>query len=357
LGYNCRKFPFGLWLRVLSNPSQVVLRNIELFESKNVLLINHECDLLATALLEDAAKVTTLALDFNHFQRIKSHENARLQCHFGHQLPSTQTFDAVVLFYPKSKSLAPYLLNLAGRHLIPGGELVIVGEKKGGIRSITKQLPDYFDGGIKLDNARHCMLYSSSLLSEAPEIKLSDWVKDYVLSTPQGELTICNLVGVFSEKRLDEGTELLLEHLPTLKGRVLDFGCGAGVITAALLKANPDLELECVDINAMALASCELTLAANGMQAKVYASDGLTQTQGMFDAIISNPPFHDGLDSTTEIATRFVQESEAQLKSGGIFQIVANRHLPYSDTIAKFFKTVNVAAENNKYKIYANRKA
>lgn len=213
MGYNCRKFPFGLWLRVLSNPSQVVLRNIELFESKNVLLINHECDLLATALLEDAAKVTTLALDFNHFQRIKSHENARLQCHFGHQLPSTQTFDAVVLFYPKSKSLAPYLLNLAGRHLIPGGELVIVGEKKGGIRSITKQLPDYFDGGIKLDNARHCMLYSSSLLSEAPEIKLSDWVKDYVLSTPQGELTICNLVGVFSEKRLDEGTELLLEHL------------------------------------------------------------------------------------------------------------------------------------------------
>ncbi|QYJ89418.1 class I SAM-dependent methyltransferase [Shewanella halotolerans] len=342
---------------MLSNPSQVVLRNIELFESKNVLLINHECDLLATALLEDAAKVTTLALDFNHFQRIKSHENARLQCHFGHQLPSTQTFDAVVLFYPKSKSLAPYLINLAGRHLIPGGELVIVGEKKGGIRSITKQLPDYFDGGIKLDNARHCMLYSSSLLSEAPEIKLSDWVKDYMLSTPQGELTICNLVGVFSEKRLDEGTELLLEHLPTLKGRVLDFGCGAGVITAALLKANPDLELECVDINAMALASCELTLAANGMQAKVYASDGLTQTQGMFDAVISNPPFHDGLDSTTEIATRFVQESEAQLKSGGIFQIVANRHLPYSDTIAKFFKTVNVAAENNKYKIYANRKA
>ncbi|QYK12359.1 class I SAM-dependent methyltransferase [Shewanella rhizosphaerae] len=342
---------------MLSNPSQVVLRNIELFESKNVLLINHECDLLATALLEDAAKVTTLALDFNHFQRIKSHENARLQCHFGHQLPSRQTFDAVVLFYPKSKSLAPYLINLAGRHLIPGGELVIVGEKKGGIRSITKQLPDYFDGGIKLDNARHCMLYSSSLQSEAPEIKLSDWVKDYVLSTPQGELTICNLVGVFSEKRLDEGTELLLEHLPTLKGRVLDFGCGAGVITAALLKANPDLDLECVDINAMALASCELTLAANGMQAKVYASDGLTQTQGMFDAIISNPPFHDGLDSTTEIATRFVQESEAQLKSGGIFQIVANRHLPYSDTIAKFFKTVNVAAENNKYKIYANRQA
>ncbi|CAM4124382.1 class I SAM-dependent methyltransferase [Shewanella aquimarina] len=357
MGYNCRKFPFGLWLRVLSNPSQVVLRNIELFESKNVLLINHESDLLATTLLEHATKVTTLALDFNHYQHVQGHENARLQCHFGHKLPSAQTFDVVLLFYPKSKSLSPYLLNLAGRHLIPGGDLVIVGEKKGGIRSIAKQMPDYFDAAIKRDNARHCMLYTSTLQSEAPEINLSDWVKAYSLSTPQGELTICNLVGVFSEKRLDEGTELLLQHLPTLEGRVLDFGCGAGVITAALLKANPALKLECVDINAMALASCELTLAANGMQAKVYASDGLTQTQGMFDAIISNPPFHDGLDSTTEIATRFVQQSEAQLKSGGIWQIVANRHLPYSDTIAQFFKMVNVTAENNKYKIYANQKA
>nr|WP_283104725.1 class I SAM-dependent methyltransferase [Shewanella marisflavi] len=342
---------------VLSNPSQVVLRNIELFESKNVLLINHECDLLATALLETADKVTTLALDFNHYQQVKGHENARLSCHFGHQLPKEQVFDAVVLFYPKSKSLAPYLLNLAANHLQPGGDLIIVGEKKGGIRSITKQLPNYFEPGIKRDNARHCMLYTSSLQTAAPAISLNDWVKRYTLVTPQGELTICNLVGVFSEKRLDEGTELLLQHLPTLKGRVLDFGCGAGVITAALLKANPTLKLECVDINAMALASCELTLKANDMQAKVYASDGLAQTQGKFDAIISNPPFHDGLDSTTEIATRFVQESEAQLNIGGVWQIVANRHLPYADTIAKFFNEVNVTAENNRYKVYANQKA
>lgn len=159
-------------------------------------------------------------------------------------------------------------------------------------------------------------------------------------------------MGVFSEKKLDAGTELLLENLPTLQGRVLDFGCGAGVIAASLLKAQADLQIECVDINAMALASCELTLAANNMQGKVYASDGLNQTQGQFDAIISNPPFHDGLASTTDIAHRFVADSAKALTPSGQWQIVANRHLPYSDVISQYFGQVNVIAENNKYKVY-----
>ncbi|MGL6011367.1 MAG: methyltransferase, partial [Shewanella oncorhynchi] len=206
--------------------------------------------------------------------------------------------------------------------------------------------------GIKLDNARHCLLFGSNLEGCAPAMKLSDWVSQYQLTTPQGEISICNLVGVFSEKRLDLGTELLLSHLPTLSGRVLDFGCGAGVITAALLKAQPSLSLECVDINAMALASCELTLAANGMTAKVYPSDGLAQTTGKFNGIISNPPFHDGLASTTSIAQNFVTDSAKQLQHNGIWQIVANRHLPYSDIIAAEFGQLKVVADNNKYKLY-----
>jgi len=339
---------------VLSNPSQVVLRNSDFFESKDILLLNHEADLLAKELLDTANHVTALALDYHHFLHLQPYASETLATHFGHQLPSNNQFDCVVLFYPKSKSLAPYLINLAGLHLKLGGQLIIVGENKGGVRSITKQTPAYFDAASKRDNARHCLLYTTELIANAPEIKLEDWVNRYRLATPQGEITICNLVGVFSEKRLDEGTKLLLEHLPSLSGRVLDFGCGAGIITVALLKAHPHLDVDCVDINAMALASCEMTLAANNMAANVYPSDGLHQTSGQFDGIISNPPFHDGLNSTTHIATDFVKDSADKLKHHGQWHIVANRHLPYSDAIAKYFKKVNITAENNKYKVYSN---
>lgn len=342
---------------MLTNPSQVIIRNQDSLSQHKVLVLNHEADLLPKALLDVAASVDALALDYHHYLHLAPHANSKLRCYFGHELPhqdpiKPEKYDTVIVYFPKAKPLAPYLFNLAASHLVPNGQLLVVGENKGGIKSLVKLLPEYFATGMKLDNARHCLLFGSNLEGCAPAMKLSDWVSQYQLTTPQGEISICNLVGVFSEKRLDLGTELLLSHLPTLSGRVLDFGCGAGVITAALLKAQPSLSLECVDINAMALASCELTLAANGMTAKVYPSDGLTQTTGKFNGIISNPPFHDGLASTTSIAQNFVTDSAKQLQHNGIWQIVANRHLPYSDIIAAEFGQLKVVADNNKYKLY-----
>ncbi|MGL6123420.1 MAG: methyltransferase [Shewanella sp.] len=342
---------------MLTNPSQVIIRNQDSLNQHKVLVLNHEADLLPKALLDIAASVDALALDYHHYLHLAPHANSKLRCYFGHELPQPdplkpEKYDTVIVYFPKAKPLAPYLFNLAASHLVPNGQLLVVGENKGGIKSLVKLLPEYFATGMKLDNARHCLLFGSNLEGNVPAMKLSDWVSQYQLTTPQGEISICNLVGVFSEKRLDLGTELLLSHLPTLSGRVLDFGCGAGVIAAALLKAQPSLSLECVDINAMALASCELTLAANGMTAKVYPSDGLAHTTGKFNGIISNPPFHDGLASTTSIAHNFVADSAKQLQHNGIWQIVANRHLPYSDIIAAEFGQLKVVADNNKYKLY-----
>ncbi len=340
---------------MLTNPSQVIIRNNELVKDHSLLLLNYESDLLAKHLLENASRVEALALDYNHHLQLQAHESSRLTAHFGHKLAHHDKFDSVIIYFPKAKSLAPYLLHLAAYHLKANGQLLVVGENKGGIKSLNKLLPSYFQPANKVDSARHCALYVSELLSPVKEIQLSDWYSQYQLATPQGEITICNLVGVFSEKKLDAGTELLLSHLPQLKGRVLDFGCGAGVITAALLKQQPELNIECVDINAMALASCELTLKANQLNAKVYPSDGIPTQTSSFDAIISNPPFHDGLQSTTDIATQFVKDSAKMLTRDGIWQIVANRHLPYSDTIQTHFGQFNTPAENNKYKIYANK--
>ncbi|MGI2258897.1 methyltransferase [Shewanella sp. GXUN23E] len=341
---------------MLSNSSQLITRNNQLVNGHKVLLLNHEDDLLAKELLHNASSVTALALDFHHYLTLAPHQGGALNTFFGHCLPQAETFDTVIVHFPKAKSLAPYLFNLAANYLSQGGQLLVTGDNKGGIKSLPKMLPEYFGSCTKLDNARHCLLFAAELIDTAPAMVLQDWVSSYTLSTPQGDISICNLVGVFSEKKLDMGTELLLQHLPSLHGRVLDFGCGAGVIAACLLKANPQLQLECVDINAMALASCELTLAANKLQARVYASDGMSQTEGAFDAIISNPPFHDGLTATTDIALSFVRDSHRALQPKGCWQIVANRHLPYSETIASHFGKVDCVAENNKFKVYRQYK-
>ncbi|MCL1050279.1 methyltransferase [Shewanella abyssi] len=341
---------------MLTNASQALLRNSDLVNGQSVLVLNYEGDTLPKALLDSAASVCALALDFHHHLIMQPHAASNLQLFFGHQLPNQDCFDSVIVYFPKAKALAPYLFNLAAKHLKPLGQLIVVGENKGGVKSLPKLLPDYFDKAFKTDNARHCIVFTSELNRQAPEIKMQDWYSKYPLQTPQGEITICNMVGVFSEKRLDEGSKLLLDNLPRMRGNVLDFGCGAGVIAAALLTAQPQLKLECVDINAMALLSCELTMQANGLEANVFASDGLAQVSKNYDGIISNPPFHDGLTSTNSITTHFVKASLANLTRGGLFHIVANRHLPYSDCIAENFGSVNVCAENNRYKVYSNIK-
>ncbi|WP_119967672.1 MULTISPECIES: class I SAM-dependent methyltransferase [Shewanella] len=339
---------------MLTNTSQVLMRNVQFIENQHLLILNHEADTLASELLSHAASVTSLALDFNHYQYVANQEKAHLTSYFGHQLPddTKQKFDTVIVYFPKAKALAPYLFQLAAQHLSVGGTLIVIGDNKGGVKSLAKLLPDYYSAPLKRDNARHCLLFIAELTAIAPIFSIEDWVSHYSLSTPQGDITICNLVGVFSEKKLDQGTELLLSNLPELSGRVLDFGCGAGVISAAMLKVNPQLNVECIDINAMALKACELTLAANQMTAKVYPSDGFKQIQGQFNGIISNPPFHDGLAATTHIAKDFVKHSASSLSANGVWQIVANRNLPYADTIAAEFGQVNVPAENNKYKLY-----
>ena len=59
--------------------------------------------------------------------------------------------------------------------------------------------------------------------------------------------------GVFSRDGLDKGTELLLDALPALTGRVLDLGCGWGAVGVALGAKYPALDIVMTDVNARAV--------------------------------------------------------------------------------------------------------
>ena len=69
--------------------------------------------------------------------------------------------------------------------------------------------------------------------------------------------------GVFAAGRIDEGTALLIGALPPLRrgDRVLDYGCGSGVIGAAALAAAPDIVLDLLDDDAVALEAARENVA------------------------------------------------------------------------------------------------
>ena len=143
--------------------------------------------------------------------------------HFGVDVPE-RAFDTAVVFLPKSKELADYVLNAVAARL-PGADVFLVGEKKGGIEGASKQLLP-LGKPRKLDSARHCQLWQVTVENAPQAPVLADLAQHYELPLAEGPLKVVTLPGVFSHGRLDRGSALLLEHLDKLpSGHVLDFGC------------------------------------------------------------------------------------------------------------------------------------
>src|SRR3979490_33350 len=111
--------------------SEVLLRQAELFQGQVLLAGLPADDLLGR--LPDALGWCWHAGD-------QAALEARFagRSHFGVNVPS-QAFSAAVVFLPKSKELNDYLLNAVAPRL-PGAQVFLVGEKRGGIESASKQL-------------------------------------------------------------------------------------------------------------------------------------------------------------------------------------------------------------------------
>ncbi|MEE1867646.1 MULTISPECIES: class I SAM-dependent methyltransferase [Pseudomonas] len=270
--------------------------------------------------------------------------------HFGVEAPA-EHFEAAVLFLPKSRDLANYLLNaLASR--LAGRELYLVGEKRGGIEGAAKQL-HAFGKPRKLDSARHCQLWQVTV-EHAPDAKpLESLAERFELDMPEGPLKIVSLPGVFSHGRLDRGSALLLENLQQLPvGHVLDFGCGAGVLASALKRRYPQSRITLLDVDAFAVASSRLTLAANGLEGEVICGDGIDAAPYDLDVILSNPPFHTGVHTNYQASENLLKKSADHLRKGGELRLVANSFLRYQPLIESALGNCQIRAEGQGFKIY-----
>jgi len=127
--------------------------------------------------------------------------------------------------------------------------------------------------------------------------------------------------GVFSRDGLDRGTQILLDALPPLSGRVLDLGCGWGPVGAALGKRYPALEIVMTDVNRRATALARRNLAANGVRAEVVEGDGFEAVEGRFDAVITNPPIRAG----KVVIYGLFDAARARLVPGGALYVVIRK--------------------------------
>lgn len=323
--------------------SQVLLRNIELFQGKVLL-----AGLPADELLSDLPDAQGWSWHAGEYQQLAQRFPQR--CFFSTQLPLAE-YSAGVLFLPKSRELTEYLLQeLAAK--IPNGVLFLVGEKRAGAERAAKQLAA-FGRTSKIDSARHCQLWRCEVSDkpEAPDLEAAS--KVFTVSTAEQSIQVQSVPGVFSHGRLDLGTQLLLECLDGLPaGHYLDFGCGAGVVGSLLKKRYPQAQVTLLDVDAFAIHSSQLTLAANQLEANTITGDGIGAAPKQLAAIISNPPFHQGVHTQYQTTETLLREAAEHLQSGGELRIVANSFLKYPPLIEQHLGPCTVLAERDGFKVY-----
>ncbi|MEV0688915.1 methyltransferase [Streptomyces sp. NPDC050388] len=185
----------------------------------------------------------------------------------------------------------------------------------------------------------------------------SPWPYSYALPDGVGAVsgrTVVNHAGVFCADRLDIGTRFLLKHLPTGRTglRVVDLGCGNGVVGTAVALADPRAEVLFVDESFQAVASAEATYRANGVpgHAEFRVGDGLAGVpDGSVDLVLNNPPFHSHQATSEATAWRMFTGARRTLRPGGELWVVGNRHLGYHVKLRRLFGNSEVVASDPKF--------
>ena len=156
--------------------------------------------------------------------------------------------------------------------------------------------------------------------------------------------------GIFSWDRVDPGTALLLEALPTLAGRGADLGCGIGLLAHAILATPEVTRLDLIDIDRRAIEAARRNVDDSRVRlswADVKVGTGLES----LDFVVMNPPFHEGGSEDKSLGQVFIRRAAEALHKGGRLWLVANRHLPYEAVLAPLFRRVTPHLEAQGFKV------
>ncbi|RLE77429.1 MAG: 16S rRNA methyltransferase [Thermoprotei archaeon] len=171
-------------------------------------------------------------------------------------------------------------------------------------------------------------------------------------------ITLYTSSGVFSARRIDPGTFLLAETMIIKNGwRILDLGCGYGVLGILAAKLAPHGLVYMVDINKQAVRLAKLNAKLNNVKnVKILWGNLYKPVKNeTFNTIISNPPQAAGLDTLKVI----IRDSLKHLDKGGLLQIVAKHRKGGARLHAlmkKYFGNVKVLARKAGYRVYISEK-
>lgn len=147
--------------------------------------------------------------------------------------------------------------------------------------------------------------------------------------------------GIFSPNGLDTGTKAMLSCVSfSQTDKVLDLGCGYGIVgiyAAALIGAQ---HVTMVDIDETAIAAARENAFLNGVpDIRILQSDGFKNIDDAgYSIILSNPPYH----TNFSVAKHFIEKGFNRLVIGGRMVMVTKRKDWYKNKLIAIFGGVSV---------------
>ncbi|MBP3569009.1 MAG: class I SAM-dependent methyltransferase [Lachnospiraceae bacterium] len=160
---------------------------------------------------------------------------------------------------------------------------------------------------------------------------------------------------VFSPTAVDKGTRAMLSFVEFKEGdKVLDLGCGCGVVGICAAKQIGADKVVMCDISENAVLLSKQNAVANGVDGVIIRqSDGLKEiSENGFTLILSNPPYH----TDFAVAKGFIEDGFKKLALGGKMVMVTKRLDWYRNKLSSVFGGVTVKEKGGYYVFLAEKR-
>lgn len=302
-----------------------------------------EGEILAAETSDRAYQLTKLNLEENDAENATAEKVA-----FYNEI--NQNFDKVV-YAPEGYEPVKVVKNRISQLielLKVEGQLFIAGKKTDGINRYKKYLNSLPGKNEKItqDGKQRVYRYTKTESFEPDSFNIET---EFTAEINDIELEFTACEGLFSPNKLDDGSRLLIENLElSEENKVLDLACGYGII-GIFIKALYDSEIYLTDDSKTATHYAEKNLVAKGIQDFILKNkdclDGFKDQK--FDAIVSNPPTHQGEEVTNEMFNQAYQS----LRQGGELYLVYNQNMRYEEKLQKKFKEVEILEKEDNYAV------